>query len=629
MDLETLKALTPSEYAEAADGYRAVCDMADAARERIDKQISKSMRKANEGEAADAAQKQLKKVAGNFHYAQVECGLVSGTLNGFSSEIAAPRRRLLDALNDADALAYTVNAKGDVTYPAGGENELTGGEIPGGTAVGNNGLLGPSNRGLHGSDSNGLHKPGAGHGGIDLRRGNPHHAKAQDIADRIAHAIREATEIDSRYSEALEKLKAAPGLSVSRRTWADVASDADAVTSAASEYLRDNIPLDKSPADRKEWWDSLGQDERDEYKWAFPELIGNMDGIPSEVRDEVNRENLPLLIASLEMKHDEDSQVKLEGLKRIQERLNTVSVPPMYLLGIGDEGNGRAIVSFGNPDASKNVSAYVPGLDTKLDESFANGTVNRAFYTAKLGREMDPSTASIVWLGYDAPQLTPAELVSGASVASASSAERGATAYNSFMSGIAATNENADPHVTAIGHSYGSRLVGAATQEPGGIPGADDIILVGSPGVGVDKASDLGVGKGHVWVGAAENDVVTQLPSLGEGGGALLGGGVGAIAGGPAGALLGAAAGGSASDSDNNDLWFGKDPASAEFGANRFKTLPGPTLVSGPDFWNSDLTMDAHSNYFNPEPGKDQVSARNIAAVVAGEPGYVSREKPR
>ncbi|MET8249632.1 alpha/beta hydrolase [Streptomyces sp. NPDC005202] len=613
MDLKTLKAINPSEYADAADGYRAVSDMADAAKDRIDKQITKAMQKANEGEAADAALKQLHKLSENFHYTQVECGLASGALNGFSSEITAPRRRLLEALDDAEALSYTVNADGSVVYPAGGENELTGDEIPGGTIKGNTGRYTP---GL-GPDTSGLHSP------------NPHRAKAQDIADRIAHAVQEATEIDDRYSEALGKLKAAPGLGVSTKTWANVAADVDAVSSAASEYLRDNIPLDKSPADRKEWWDSLSDEERDEYKRAFPEIIGNLDGIPAMVRDEANRENLPLLIASLEGKDDEDSQTKLGGLKRIQERLNTVSVPPMYLLGIGNEGNGRAIISFGNPDTSKNVSAYVPGLDTKLDKEFANGTVNRAFYTAKLGREMNPSTASIVWLGYDAPQMTPLDLVSGSSVMLTSNAEHGAPAYNSFMSGIAATNENADPHITAIGHSYGSLTVGTAAKEAGGIPGVDDIVLVGSPGVGVDKASDLGVGKEHVWVGSAENDVVTKLPLPKEGGGALLGGGLGAIAGGPAGALLGGAAGGSVSDSDDNDLWFGKDPASAEFGANRFKTLPGPTLVSVPDVWDSDLTIDAHSNYFNPEPGKDQVSARNIAAVVAGEPGYVSREKPR
>lgn len=613
MDLKTLKAIKPSEYTEAADGYRAVSDMADAAKDRIDKQITAAMQKANEGEAADAALRQLKKLSENFHYTQVECGLVSGALNGFSSEIAGPKRQLLEALADAEALSYTVNADGSVAYPPGGKNELTDDEIPGGTLPGNSGLYAPE----LGPDTSGLHSP------------NPHRAKAQYIADRIARAVHEATEIDDRYSKALDKLKAAPGLSVNTKTWSDVASDTRAVSSAASDYLRDNIPLDKSPAEINEWWGNLSDEERDEYKRAFPEIIGNLDGIPAVVRDEANRENLPLLIASLEGKSDEDSQNKLGGLKRIQERLNSVSVPPMYLLGIGDVGHGRAIISFGNPDASKNVSAYVPGLDTKLDESFANGTVNRAFYTAKLGREMDPSTASIVWLGYDAPQLTPAELASGSSVALTSNAEHGAPAYNSFMSGIAATNENADPHITAIGHSYGSLTVGTAAKQAGGIPGVDDIVLAGSPGVGVDKASELGVGKDHVWVGSAENDVVTKLPSVKENGGALVGGGIGLIAGGPAGALLGAAAGGSVSDSDNNDLWFGKDPASAEFGANRFKTMPGPTLVSAPDVWNSGLTIDAHSNYFNPERGKDQVSARNVAAVVAGEPGLISREKPR
>lgn len=615
MDLKTLRALKPSEYAEAADGYRAVSDMADAARERIGQQITMAMRKANKGEAADAAQKQLKKLSDNFHYTQVECGLVSGALNGFSSEIAAPRRRLLEALEDAAALKYSVSANGDITYPAGGKNELTGDKIPGGTAVGNNGMLSPGNRRLHGPDSNGLYTPGTGTGDIDPHRGNPHSAKARDIADRIAHALREAGEIDERYSRALNKLKAAPGLDVDAKTWADVASDADAVSSAASEYLRDNIPLDKSPADRKEWWDSLSEEERDEYKRAFPELIGNLDGIPAPVRDEVNRENIQLLIAQLEGRPDETSKDKLDGLKGIQSKLNSGSQPPMFLLGVGLEGNGRAIVAFGNPDTSKNVSAYVPGLGTKLNGEFAEGTVKRAFDTAKVAQDIDPSSSAIVWLGYDAPQSID--------VMTAGDAERGAPAYNGFMSGISATNEHADPHVTAIGHSYGSRLVGAATQESGGIPGADDIILVGSPGVGVDKAEDLGVGKEHVWVGAAENDIVTKLPSKKE----AVSGAMGFFGGGPPGAyLLGEIA-----DQGDDDIWFGKDPASKAFGANRFQTLPGPELTQPafPDVLDSKFSLEAHSNYFTPEDGKDKVSARNIAAIVAGQPGYVTREAPR
>ncbi|MER6557835.1 hypothetical protein ABT300_08715 [Streptomyces sp. NPDC001027] len=72
MDHLTLKALTPTEYTEAADGYRAISGSADAAMGRIDKQITAAMRKANEGEAAGAALKQLRKLSENFHYTHVE-----------------------------------------------------------------------------------------------------------------------------------------------------------------------------------------------------------------------------------------------------------------------------------------------------------------------------------------------------------------------------------------------------------------------------------------------------------------------------------------------------------------------------------------------------------------------------
>ncbi|MFI5797256.1 alpha/beta hydrolase [Streptomyces sp. NPDC051677] len=607
MDHLTLQALKPTEYAEAADGYRAMSGMADAAMDRIDKQITAAMQKANEGEAADAALKQLRKLSENLHYTQVECGLITGALDGFSSEITAPKRRLTEALDDAAALGYTVNTDGTITYPAGGENELTGEPIPGGTVLGNNGLI-------TGNDT-GFQSPGLVPNNPQLKNPNPHHTKAVDIADRIAHAVREAQEIDDRYSKALNKLKAVPGLNVDAKTWADVASDVDAVSSAATEYLQDHIPLDKSPADRKEWWDSLSDEEREEYKTAFPEIIGNLDGVPSTVRDEANRENIHLLIAQLEGEHDAASKEKLEGLKGIQTKLNAGSQPPMFLLGVGLEGNGRAIVAYGNPDTSKNVSAYAPGLGTKLNSEFADGTVKRAYYTAMEAQKFDPSSSSIVWLGYDAPQSLD--------VMTATDAERGAPAYNSFMSGISATNENVDPHITAIGHSYGSRLVGGATQEAGGIPGADDIILVGSPGVGVDKAADLGVGKEHVWVGAAENDIVTKLPSKKE----AVAGTMGFFGGGPAGAYLG----GEVADQGDDDIWFGKDPASKAFGANRFETMPGPELVqpSFPNVLDSKLDIEAHSNYFSPEEGKDRVSAQNIGAIVAGHPEYVIRETPR
>ncbi|MFF9350710.1 alpha/beta hydrolase [Streptomyces sp. NPDC014734] len=385
-----------------------------------------------------------------------------------------------------------------------------------------------------------------------------------------------------------------------------------AVQNATRDYLDARIPTSASPADRTKWWNGLTQEQRDQYVDLSSDKIGYLDGIPAADRDRANRKNLPELISKLEGKTDSKSKDQLAGLREIQRQLGEKSQPPMYLLGISDEGNGRAIVSYGNPDTSQNVSAYVPGLNTSLDEEFAKSGLKRARDTAIGAQGYDSSSAAIVWLGYDAP-LAPDGLHSLA-VAGTKRAEKGGVAYNEFMAGISSTNQMPDPHITAIGHSYGSRAVGAATQQPGGIPGVDDIILVGSPGVGVDRAVDLGVGAGHVFVGAAENDPVTHLPSKAQ----VAAGTVGMILGGPAGAYIA----GDLADRGNDDLWFGKDPASKAFGAHRFPVDPGTPFIS-----TGGVSFDAHSQYFTPE--RDAMSADSIALIVSGHSDRLKMEEQR
>jgi len=587
-----LRDLKLSELTDAADGWSAASKHADAARERVDGDMGGALAKTQESESATAAVKRLKRLSENYHYIHTECGLVRASVEGLGIELAAPQQLLRDALEDAAANCYTVHEDGRIDYPAGGENAVTGEMVPGGTVVGDNGLIDSGNSGLH-RDGNGMYAPGKGPGTPALKSPNPHLARAQDIADRIARALREAREIDDRYNSALGKLKAAPGLTVDTKTWADVAADVNTVSDAAQNYLADHLPFDKSPADRKEWWDHLSDEQREEYLTSFPDVIGNLDGIPSAVRDEANRENLTLLIAKLD--GQPDSKDMLAGLKGIQTKLQETIDPPMYLLGIGDRGNGRAIVSYGDPDTSKNVAAYVPGLGTALDGDFADGTLKRALYT-KMGadRHDSGSTASIVWLGYDAPQ--------SGDVVFTTSAEHGAPDYNSFMDGITATNGRKDLHLTAIGHSYGSRMVGEAAMQPGGIPGTDDIILLGSPGTGADNAAQLNVGADHVFVGSAQNDPVTWAPSK-----------AGLVTGLVTSTLL-------MPEHDQN--WFGTDPASEAFGGRRFKVDDGPLpLVAGQG------ATPAHSNYFN--PAVDPASADNIARIVAGKSDSITTEAPR
>ncbi|MZG06030.1 alpha/beta hydrolase, partial [Streptomyces sp. SID5614] len=387
------------------------------------------------------------------------------------------------------------------------------------------------------------------------------------------------------------------------------------VREAERAHLGERIPQNATPAQRKAWWDGLSPEERERYIELVPERIGNLDGIPVLARDAANRRNLPALIDKLEGVDTDKARDQLAGLREIERQLNENGKPPMYLIGVGDEGNGRAIVSFGNPDVSQHVSAYVPGLNTSLDEEFAKNDLGRARDTAIGAQGYDESTASIVWLGYDAPQLPDKDGVAGYfAVMGTGRAEKGGAAYRDFMGGISVTNQNKDPHLTAIGHSYGSRTVGAAAARPGGIPGVDDIILVGSPGVGVDHAVDLGVGSEHVFVGAAANDPVTKLPSKTQ----VVVGGLGLALGGPGGAYVA----GDLADPGDDDLWFGKDPASKAFGARRFPVADGPPLVSG-----SGISLDSHSNYFSPE--RDAVSADSIALIVSGNADRLKMEEPK
>lgn len=387
------------------------------------------------------------------------------------------------------------------------------------------------------------------------------------------------------------------------------------VREAERAHLGERIPQKATPAQRKAWWDGLSPEERERYIELLPERIGNLDGIPVLARDAANRRNLPALIDKLEGVDTDKAHDQLAGLREIERQLNENGKPPMYLIGVGDEGNGRAIVSFGNPDVSQHVSAYVPGLNTSLDEEFAKNDLGRARDTAIGAQGYDESTASIVWLGYDAPQLPDKDGVAGYfAVMGTGRAEKGGAAYRDFMGGISVTNQNKDPHLTAIGHSYGSRTVGAAAARPGGIPGVDDIILVGSPGVGVDHAVDLGVGSEHVFVGAAANDPVTKLPSKTQ----VVVGGLGLALGGPGGAYVA----GDLADPGDDDLWFGKDPASKAFGARRFPVADGPPLVSG-----SGISLDSHSNYFSPE--RDAVSADSIALIVSGNADRLKMEEPK
>ncbi|GGR40001.1 alpha/beta hydrolase [Streptomyces roseolus] len=515
MDLATLKAFKPAEYEQAADGYRAAGDMASAAKDALDNRISAGMRKDRlEGEAANAALAELKELSKNFHYAQTECGLASTALNGFAFDMAAAKRRLDTALEDAAAGGCTVNPDGSVSYPAGrkpGEEK----DAPAGTVGGSAG---------GGATSDAIERQAAN------VHPNPHYGKAMGYANRIADALKEAADADAKWAPRLRSLKADDDLKVSDRDWTDAHADTGGVREAGKGYL-DSLPDAPKSGDPKEnaaWWKGLTPEEQAAHMSLNAAQVGALDGLPSATRDEANRIVLAEKRAELQLRLDaippEPKKLiigpraavrnpewtawnekygkdltflkdNLKGIDAIQARFDATGkdgLPEAYLLGYDTKGGGRAVVANGNPDVADHTAVFVPGTYTNITE-----TEKYIHHMSEMWKETSAkvpgqNVSTITWIGYDAPQSIVPEAMKE------HYAHTAAPDLNRFMSGLEHVQGGDDKsHTTLIGHSYGSTVLGAASN--GGDLRTDDIIAVGSPGMLVEYAKELDVEEGHVW----------------------------------------------------------------------------------------------------------------------------------
>lgn len=341
-------------------------------------------------------------------------------------------------------------------------------------------------------------------------------------------------------------------------------------------------------------WGSLGEREQAALLVHDPETFGNLDGVPSAARDEANRAAVLRDVDYLGAREDqgealdEAERTRLENARVVQSVAEVYEgeIDPdtgehvLHVLAYDPEawvGDGGVIVSLGNPDRAEHVGAYVPGTTTTT----ASLPGNVADIETLRNAVDEDSTATILWLGYNAPDLSS----SGGSVFSAldmttvANAEAAAGAGRSladFTQALRTTAEGEGTHLTLVGHSYGSTVVAEA-----GVDGAlaDDFALLGSPGAGSARtALDLTEGgEAQVWVASADHDPVS-----------LLGGREPAPA----------------------DSALGVDPAWEGFGAQRIAVDDGQVAVSALE--------DNHTSYLEGE------SLAGVAEIVGGgRPGTI------
>jgi alpha/beta hydrolase family protein len=351
---------------------------------------------------------------------------------------------------------------------------------------------------------------------------------------------------------------------------ADVMSDSPA--EAPPPSATPLPPCAASPAEVRQWWDSLTPQQRRWLVATQAAWLGPLDGIPAGFRDLANRLLLDDRRADLDGlaagadRHKRGRIADLRrGLDRLTDRLAGGGGPRAYLLRLDLAGEGRAVVALGDPDRAAHVVTQVPGMTADL-ASYRN-ELARAERVAVRAAELGPATATstVTWLDYDAPDFL-------GEAARPRSAQVGAPALRRFQEGLRATHLGEPAHQTVLGHSYGSLVVGSAARRPGFA--ADDVMFVGSPGVGVESAADLRVPRDHLWSTTSRTDVI-QYAAVSPrtfpedvavaGSVPLLG--------------LGLAFG-----VPERDLWFGHNPSDPEFGARVFPSQAGAGHLG---YWNA------------------------------------------
>jgi hypothetical protein len=286
--------------------------------------------------------------------------------------------------------------------------------------------------------------------------------------------------------------------------------DPQALQRAAHDLQR-LVARDPDPAAVATFFEGLDPDVADALAHERPELVGNLDGAPIPLRYAANAEAIDRAIARLRAGGVSDDDPRLRKLRELDD-------PDRHFLLFDPAGDGRAAEVFGDLTTARHVAVVVPGMNNDLN-NFTGGDAERVQHQAS---QFDPDqVAGIQWLGYDTPE------------------------------GIRAQRSER-LHWTVIGHSYGSLVTGMAESGQG--LDVDETVLVGSPGVGVDHASDLG--DRNVWVGLAKWDLVGYSE------------------------------------------WHGPNPHDRAFGATRFHTGD----ISG------------HSSYFN----EGSESLRNLGLIGPG-----------
>lgn len=437
-----------------------------------------------------------------------------------------------------------------------------------------------------------------------------HNRMKVELVDRVEQLVRTGTDIETDAAGVLRK--AAEGGIDDRG--ASTVEEASRAGEEQGGLSRLDPPEDGSPADNSGWWRSLSDEQRAEIVEQNPDLVGNLDGIPASVRNEANLARLDAEQARLEQTAS-DLQAELDentfggglsnadaGLEQTNEKLAAIEAirkemenpdgtpkddRQLLLFDVSGE-YPKAAVASGDVDTADHVAVFIPGTNAMVKDNWIGEKdegndlptymqqmeglrteTTRQLNNSGLG---DQTVATIAYVGYEPP-------VNFGQAGSGHYADDNAPQLQSFLNGIDSSRTD-DPHLTTLGHSYGSLVTSEALQRGTGV---DAAVFMGSPGLDTSGDDIFGVEQmnlpsGDAYLLKADGDTwVTGVATTGS--------------------------------------WHGPNPDGMD-GLTRLSTNEGttPSIGTGPGEDKQGST--GHSEYTS----NDTMSQYNQAVVIAGLP---------
>ncbi|GAB3035850.1 hypothetical protein GCM10027052_12370 [Parafrigoribacterium mesophilum] len=305
--------------------------------------------------------------------------------------------------------------------------------------------------------------------------------------------------------------------------------DADSLAAFVSTHPATLNQLLQNPIPAKQvtaWWNGLSTIGQETMLSSAPHVVGNLGGVPFEVRDAANRQYLRQSLVKL--KHELAARPGRAASAGVRGHLHTldeiskaVTVAPgqphRTLVALDTGSPPRAAIVIGDVATADYVSYMVPGMFFTIDGQVGDwaDTATDLYreqvawlkrFAATDASLQGKTVATVAWIGYETPHLL--------TVGSLDLAYQGAEYLTEDIEALQSLRRGNEPFVSVIGHSYGSTAAMIALQRRAFQ--IDAFAVVGSPGSAAQSVSELDVRDGNMYVGEAAWDPVVNTAFYGS-----------------------------------------------------------------------------------------------------------------